>query len=232
MCRRRSQPLLLPDRSGHVGDQDVSAQIVQPSDALGATDPLAQRTPPRLPASTLTVARAREQATTTPITPLPSWNATSRRLVAGETAGSSPTGLRPLDYCFRDARSFVKREVSFLAGRCSFLAQETSGNDLSAERAAACVDLCSSATNNRVGLRVCFPARGEQQVRDPRAGRVPLSFWRVHTAPDVAAGCVGQCGFTSDTPTGRMIMRLTRSLYRRSWRVYGCTAGPAKRGRR
>jgi hypothetical protein len=28
--------LLLPDRSGHVGDQDVSAQIVQPSDALGA----------------------------------------------------------------------------------------------------------------------------------------------------------------------------------------------------
>ena len=46
----------LPDRSGHVGDQDVSArdhgilpsaQIVQPSDALGATDPLAQRTLPR-----------------------------------------------------------------------------------------------------------------------------------------------------------------------------------------
>jgi hypothetical protein len=35
------------DRSGHVGDQDVSAQIVQPSDALGATDPLAQRTLPR-----------------------------------------------------------------------------------------------------------------------------------------------------------------------------------------
>jgi len=44
------------------------------------------------PASTLTVARAREQASTTPTTSLPSWNATSRRLVAGETAGSSPTG--------------------------------------------------------------------------------------------------------------------------------------------
>jgi hypothetical protein len=40
-------PRLLADRSGHVGDQDVSAQIVQPSDALGATDPLAQRTLPR-----------------------------------------------------------------------------------------------------------------------------------------------------------------------------------------
>jgi hypothetical protein len=39
--------LPLSDRSGHVGDQDVSAQIVQPSDALGATDPLAQRTLPR-----------------------------------------------------------------------------------------------------------------------------------------------------------------------------------------
>ncbi len=35
--------LLLPDKSGHVGDQDVSAQIVQPSDALAATNPLAQR---------------------------------------------------------------------------------------------------------------------------------------------------------------------------------------------
>jgi len=34
-------------QSGHVGDQDVSAQIVQPRDALGADDPLAQRTPPR-----------------------------------------------------------------------------------------------------------------------------------------------------------------------------------------
>ncbi len=42
------------------------------------------------PASTLTVARAREQASTTPTTSLPSWNATSRRLVAGETAGLSP----------------------------------------------------------------------------------------------------------------------------------------------
>ena len=39
--------LPVSDRSGHVGDQDVSAQIVQPSDALGATDPLAQRTLPR-----------------------------------------------------------------------------------------------------------------------------------------------------------------------------------------
>ncbi len=39
--------LPVADRSGHVGDQDVSAQIVQPSDALGATDPLAQRTLPR-----------------------------------------------------------------------------------------------------------------------------------------------------------------------------------------
>jgi hypothetical protein len=36
--------LPLSDRSGHVGDQDVSAQIVEPSDALGATDSLAQRT--------------------------------------------------------------------------------------------------------------------------------------------------------------------------------------------
>jgi hypothetical protein len=44
------------------------------------------------PASTRTVARAREQASTTPTTSLPSWNATSRRLVAGETAGSSPSG--------------------------------------------------------------------------------------------------------------------------------------------
>ena len=39
--------LLKSDSSGHVGDQDVSAQIAQPSDALGATDPLAQRTLPR-----------------------------------------------------------------------------------------------------------------------------------------------------------------------------------------
>ena len=45
--RRCCRTLLLSDRSGHVGDQDVSAQIVQPSDALGATDPLAQRTLPR-----------------------------------------------------------------------------------------------------------------------------------------------------------------------------------------
>jgi hypothetical protein len=48
-CRRRSGRRALPqsDRSGHVGDQEVSAQIVQVSDALGATDPLAQRTLPR-----------------------------------------------------------------------------------------------------------------------------------------------------------------------------------------
>ena len=39
-------------------------------------------------------------------------------------------------------------------------------------------------------------------MRDPRAGRVPLSFWRVHPAPDVAAGCGGDCGFTFDTLTG------------------------------
>jgi len=51
------------------------------------------------PASTLTVARAREQASTTPITSLPSWNATSRRLVAGETAGSSPQRPPPHRYC-------------------------------------------------------------------------------------------------------------------------------------
>jgi hypothetical protein len=49
------------------------------------------------PASTLTVARAREQASTRPTTSLPSWNATSRRLVAGETAGSSPTQPRNRD---------------------------------------------------------------------------------------------------------------------------------------
>ena len=42
------------------------------------------------PASTLTVARAREQTPPTPTTSLPSWNPTSRRLVAGETAGLSP----------------------------------------------------------------------------------------------------------------------------------------------
>jgi hypothetical protein len=52
------------------------------------------------PASTLTVARAREQASTTPTTSLPSWNATSRRLVAGETAGSSPDRPRDRCYCF------------------------------------------------------------------------------------------------------------------------------------
>ena len=83
----------LSDNSSHVGDQDVSAQIVQPSDALGATDPLAQRTLPRSASKhpdCRTVARARGQASTTPTTSLPSSNATSRHLVAGETAGSSP----------------------------------------------------------------------------------------------------------------------------------------------
>ena len=54
---------------------------------------------------------------------------------------------------------------SELPGRPTLaFAQRTTGTDLPSERVAACVYLCSSATNNRVGLRVCFPARGETRV--------------------------------------------------------------------
>ena len=53
---------------------------------LGATDSLAQRTLPRSASKHLTVASGARARTTSP----PSWNATSRRLVAGETARLSP----------------------------------------------------------------------------------------------------------------------------------------------
>ena len=73
------------------------------------------------PASTLTVARAREQASTTPTTSLPSWNATSRHLVAGETAGSSPLRPRRQDCCSRITRSRRRSErpCTRRLGRCS-----------------------------------------------------------------------------------------------------------------
>ena len=64
--------------------------------ATRSARPISLLSAPRLgpPASTLTVARAQEEASTTPTTSLRSWNATSRRLVAGETAGLSPTQPR------------------------------------------------------------------------------------------------------------------------------------------
>jgi hypothetical protein len=70
------------------------------------------------PASTLTIARAREQAAATPTTSLPSRNATSRRLVAGETAGSSPKRQPARGFCIRRNRAFVAESaVCFLDPR-------------------------------------------------------------------------------------------------------------------
>lgn len=59
----------------------------------------------------------------------------------------------------------MEREVSFLAGRRSFRTTDERNRPLLAERVAARVYLCSPATNNRVRLRVYFPAHGEERYQ-------------------------------------------------------------------
>ena len=73
--------------------------------------------------------------------------------------------------------------MSFLAGRRSFRTTDERNRPLLAERVAARVYLCSPATNNRVRLRVYFPAHGEYEVSAVAAVGDLLCRFHVYPSP-------------------------------------------------
>jgi hypothetical protein len=82
------------------------------------------------PASTLTVARGREQASTTPTTSLPSWNATSRRLAAqSRSHGTARLGGRRGRW-FVDAEVWLSLMGSGVCSLCGERQAPVSGSRL------------------------------------------------------------------------------------------------------
>jgi hypothetical protein len=77
--------------------------LVQGSDATHATRLLARSAGSQLPASALTTPGAPDEASLPALASLPPRNATSRRLVAGETAGLAPHRVPSLDSCSRSS---------------------------------------------------------------------------------------------------------------------------------